>query len=179
MENFKITLEGNYLKSVYCVYIIELQHQSDEPLFYIGQTGDNAHKTARPAFRRLVGHLDNLNSSTQNQIYKHIAKKLLGKRDTSLKYTSTEKAIIEKYFSESVLTMHVYPLENFDYDSTKEEHKRKRQSAQSFEKQVIQLFIKNEKKLQLMNKQIVSPKNNIIYMTQFKAIQKDFDLVKN
>jgi hypothetical protein len=128
----------------------------------------------------LIGHLDNLSSSTQNQIYKHIAAKLLDSRDISSKYTTTEKAIVEEYLSESTLTMHVYLLEEFEYKATDNEHTEKRRIAQLFEKQVIQSFVNNRKKQNLMNKKISICKDNPTTCTeQFKAIQKDFNLAKN
>jgi hypothetical protein len=99
----------------------------------------------------LIGHLDNLSSSTQNQICKHIAAKLLDSMDISSKYTTTEKAIVEEYLSESTFTMHVYLLEEFEYKATDNEHTEKRRAAQLFEKQVIQLFVNNKKKQNLMN----------------------------
>ncbi len=77
MMTTKIRIEGDALASAYAVYIIELSHNGKQ-YFYIGQTGDSHYITARPCFRRLVGHLENKNRSTQNQIYKFVAYEMLG-----------------------------------------------------------------------------------------------------
>lgn len=177
MQNFKIKLEGSYLQSFYAVYIIELTQQ-EQQYYYIGQTGDNHYITARPAFRRLTGHLENKNRSTQNQIYKFIAYQILNfpAREKKTDFNLDEKARIEGFLSTSTLEMSVYPLESFDFHASKEVHTRKRKATQAFEKQVILLFKQSSKTL--INKAI--PKNgedSIHYVKQYEAIVNDFNLL--
>lgn len=170
MKNFKIKLDGYFLQSAYVVYIIELIY-TDNIYYYIGQTGDNHYITARPALRRLVGHLENKNRSTQNQLYKFIAYHILElpKRDKKEDFTPNEKMDIEQVLSQSIIEMHVYPLETFDLEN----HTIKRKAAQEFEKHILQLFMKNSQ--QLINKSTPKPKNSTPnYMEQYQAIVEDF-----
>ena len=76
MEKFSLKLEGQHFKRQYLLYIIEITHGNDKH-YYVGQTGDHNYTTARPAFRRLAGHLEDLGGSTQNQIYRFIAEIVL------------------------------------------------------------------------------------------------------
>jgi hypothetical protein len=178
MKNFKIKLEGDYLQSSYAVYVIELIHQGEQ-YYYIGQTGDNHYISARPAFRRLTGHLENKNRSTQNQIYKYIAYEILKfrKRDKKEDFEIDEKAQIEKWLAASTLEMSVYPLEVFDFHASKEEHTTKRRATQEFEKQVIQLFIQEGKPL--INKSRPKAKEaGVHYEEQLDNIIQDFDIKK-
>jgi Fe-S cluster biosynthesis and repair protein YggX len=176
MMTTKIRIEGDALASAYAVYIIELSHNGKQ-YFYIGQTGDSHYITARPCFRRLVGHLENKNRSTQNQIYKFVAYEMLGfeKRDKKIDFTLHEKEAIENWLTHSTIEMTEYKLEFFDFHASKELHTEKRRAVLEFEKKVIQLFSKVGKTL--INKSQPAPKSDIIAYTEAYAdICKTFEI---
>ena len=95
------------LKSMYSIYIIVLKNE-DSKYFYIGQTGDRNHISARAPFLRLTGHLDKQKTSTQNQIYKGIMKKIL-----KIEYDENTYENVEDYFSNLKLTMYTFPIFDF------------------------------------------------------------------
>ena len=174
LRNSKITIEGRQLKSVYAVYVIELNHNGDS-YFYIGQTGDAHYISARPAFSRIGGHLENTDRSTQNQIYKFIVQKLgisvpVGAND----YSRNDKGKVEHFLSESKITMYIYPLLEFDYMLTRDEHHSRREKILEFEKQVIRLF--EGKGKTLINQTRHRPRQALgsVFPDKFTAIEKEF-----
>lgn len=174
MMKTKIRIEGDALASAYAVYIIELSNDGKQ-YYYIGQTGDGHYITARPPFRRLVGHLENKNRSTQNQIYKFVAYEMLGseKRDKKIDFTLHEKEAIENWLTNSTVEMTEYKLETFDFHASKEPHTEKRRAVLEFEKKVIRLF-SNAGKV-LINKSQPTPKSDIIaYPEAYADIRKEF-----
>lgn len=72
-ENYiLLEIEGKHLESAYSVYIIEVnnkENNKESKYYYIGQTGDSQYITARSPLRRLMGHLTDIKSSTQNQVF--------------------------------------------------------------------------------------------------------------
>lgn len=176
MMKTKIRIEGDALASAYAVYIIELSCNGKQ-YFYIGQTGDSHYITARPCFRRLVGHLENKNRSTQNQIYKFVAYEILGleKRDKTIDFTLHEKEAIENWLTNSTIEMTEYKLEIFDFHASKELHTEKRRTVVEFEKKIIQLFAKAGKTL--INKSQYKPKfAAVTYPDVYEDICKSFDV---
>ena len=77
MADIRIELPGAQFRRAYLLYVIEIRH-GKEQYFYVGQTGDNNYITARPAFRRLSGHMEDTGQSTQNQVYRYIAADIIG-----------------------------------------------------------------------------------------------------
>ena len=174
MIKTKIKIEGAALASAYSVYIITVSYATKK-YYYIGQTGDGHYITARPPFRRLVGHLENKNNSTQNQIYKFIAHEVLNikKRENKVDFTLREKEAIEQILTQSTIEMIEYKLETFDFHASKQIHTEKRRKVLEFEKQVIQLFINGGKLL--INKSKYTPKSAIItYNKAYSDIRKIF-----
>ncbi|MDD2634108.1 MAG: hypothetical protein PHW82_01260 [Bacteroidales bacterium] len=169
-------LKGKYLQSKYSVYIIEIINE-EKSYYYIGQTGDSHYITARSPFRRLVGHMSDSKASTENQIYKYFASTLLEVRPESKSYSNNEKKIIEEFFIKCTIKMYSFPICEFDYSATIEEHKIKRKSVLEFEKQVINLF--NQSALKIINMKI--PKNinsQIKFVEEFNEIKKIFKITR-
>jgi len=176
LKNSKITIEGNQLKSIYAVYVIELTHQN-EKYYYIGQTGDAHYIAARPPFSRISGHLENTKRSTQNQIYKFIINKLdiHSPADVS-DYTREDKARVETFLSESHITMHIYPLIEFNHMLAEDEHKNRRQHVLEFEKHVIHLFQKADKNLINRSRHLPRQTGGAIFPEKYEAVKTDFRL---
>lgn len=156
VEKIKIHLEGNFFKSSYAVYIIELSHSSREKIlrnyYYIGQTGDTKEITARAAIYRLGAHFS-YGKSTQNQIYKAVC--------SHLKCTGLEKEreLVENFLTQCETNIYYYPVSEFDYNEkyrkNKTEHYKKRLKTLIIESALIKYF---QDKGDLLNKQSISTK---------------------
>ena len=178
MEKITLTLEGQHFKRQYLLYIIEITNGNDNH-FYVGQTGDHNYTTARPAFRRLAGHLEDLGGSTQNQIYRYIAEIVLGFSEAGQKDSKFDEKIkqaVEEFLVNSTITMHVYPLQPFSPGIEKDKHLEIVRRVSLFEKMVITLFRTNKKRI--ANKKLTLPKKGAVcpYPQIFEEIIADFEL---
>jgi len=155
-----------------------MSHGNDKH-YYVGQTGDHNYTTARPAFRRLAGHLDDLGGSTQNQIYRYIAETILGFSEAARKDSKFDEKIkqaVEDFLVESTITMHVYPLQPFSPGINKDQHLEIVHKVTHFEKIVINLFRVHEKRI--ANKKLPLPEKNAEcpYPQILAEIADDFEL---
>jgi hypothetical protein len=176
MAKATITLEGRIFRRQYLLYVIELIN-SGHRYYYIGQTGDRKYITARPPFRRLMGHLEDIGQSTQNQLYRFIAADLLLISDARQKVAFSEniKQQVEDFLVNSMLHMHVYPLETFRPDATHSEHMEVLRKVEELERHVIKRF--RDRGLRLANINISAPKNTSLpYADIFGEIERDFGL---
>lgn len=149
-----LTLEGQHFRRQYLLYIIEIIHGSDSH-YYIGQTGALNYITARPAFRRLAGHLEDIGRSTQNQIYWYLAVRVSGIQETNGKMSSFDektKQAVEDFLVNSTIRMHVYSLQEFVPGIEPEKHLEIVRKGTLFEQMVIGLFRNQEKRI--VNKKI-------------------------
>jgi len=138
MEYFKIQVDRNQFKQSYLIYIIEVVHDVLGTYYYVGQTGDRNHHTARPAFRRLGAHFSDQGHSTENQLYRAIVKKILkvedyekGKFENSVKYAVTE------FLMPSTISMHAFPIREFSINSSTEDHSLNRKHVEDLENSII------------------------------------------
>lgn len=179
-ENYiLLEIEGKHLESAYSVYIIEVnnkENSKESKYYYIGQTGDSQYITARSPLRRLMGHLTDIKSSTQNQVFKYFAKELLkNRKNANEPYSGEEKQKIESFFVKSKIKMYSFPLKKFSYNANKQDHREKRKQVIEFEKQVIKLFKESGKIL--MNKNIPSNVNETIqFVEEYNEIKRLFNL---
>jgi hypothetical protein len=178
MEKITLKLEGHHFKRQYLLYIVEISHENDKH-YYVGQTGDHNYTTARPAFRRLAGHLEDLGGSTQNQIYRYIAEIVLGFSEAGQKNSKFDEKIklaVEEYLVDSTITMHVYPLQPFSPGIEKDQHLEIVRKVSLFEKMVINLFNINNKRI--ANKKLTLPEKGAEcpYPRILDEIIKDFNL---
>ena len=147
MGEMILTLEGKHFQRQYLLYILEITHGNDK-YYYVGQTGDNRYITARPAFRRLAGHLEDVGTSTQNQIYRYLAVEVLGmsaaaRRDS--KFDEKIKQAVEDYLVGTTIKMYFYPLQPFIPGIEHSQHLKIVRKVTLFEKIVINLFLKHSK----------------------------------
>ena len=175
MPDIRIELPGAHFRRAYLLYVIEICH-GKEQYFYVGQTGDNNYVTARPAFRRLSGHLDDSGRSTQNQVYKYIAANILGHREATSKASFPEavKQDVEDFLVDSTVLMHIYKAKAFKPDVSRHNHLREVRAVTLMEKYVMVSFL--EAGRLLMNKKIVKPRGACPYPRLLIRIKSDFDL---
>ena len=144
-----LTLEGQHFRRNYLLYIVEITHKNDKH-YYIGQTGDNNATTARPAFRRLAGHMRDRGRSTENQVYRYLAERVLGHKEAADKngnFDEKTKQEVEDYLVDSTVRMHVYILQEFPPDIRYPDHLANVRKVTLFEKMVITLFKRSQKKI--------------------------------
>lgn len=176
MPRTTITLDGLIFRRQYILYVIELI-SNGQRYHYIGQTGHRKHTTARPPFRRLAGHLENIGQSTQNQLYRYIAADILGiptarRQET---FPSDVKQQVEDFLVNSVVHMHAYTLEPFTPRVRHEEHLRVQRKVEEFERHVLRKF--NEAGLQIGNRSIHPPNSmEPPYPEVLDEIVRDFAL---
>jgi hypothetical protein len=178
MADMILTLEGQHFRRQYLLYIIEITH-GDDYHYYIGQTGDNHYVTARPAFRRLAGHLDDGGSSTENQVYRYLAEKLLGPSNDDNKtkiFNGKTKQLVEDYLVHSTVRMHVYSLQEFPSNIEREAHLTNVRKVRLFEKIVIDLFRKHQKKIANKKLSRIPEDEECPYPEILNKIKDDFKL---
>ena len=175
MPDIRIELPGAQFRRAYLLYVVEIRH-GREQYFYVGQTGDNNYLTARPAFRRLSGHLDDSGRSTQNQVYKYIAANILGHREATSKASFPEvvKQDVEDFLVDSTVLMHIYKVKPFKPDVSRDNHLREVKNITLMEKYVMASFL--EAGRSLMNKKIIKPTGACPYPTLLTRIKSDFGL---
>ena len=142
MAEMVFTLEGKYFQRQYLLYIVEIAHGNDK-YYYIGQTGDKKHTTARPVFRRLAAHLEDTGRSTQNQVYRYLAVEVLGIADAKKKDSAFDGKIrqaVEDYLVGSTISMYAYHLQPFVPGIEHSQHLKIVRRVTLFEKIVINLF---------------------------------------
>jgi hypothetical protein len=171
-----LTLEGQHFRRQYLLYIIEIIHGQDRH-YYIGQTGDHNYITARPAFRRLAGHLDDSGRSTENQVYRYLAAKVLkyaAAEDKSENFSEEIKQAVEDYLVHSTVRMHVYSLQEFPQSIEREAHLENVRKVRHFEKMVMELFTEGKKKIANLKISKPSGGRECPYPDILKRIKIDF-----
>lgn len=179
MEYFKIQIGGNQFSQAYLIYIIEVRHPNYQTHYYVGQTGDRYHRTARPAFRRLSGHLSDQGSSTENQLYKAIMVKIL-RLDIPSKgrFEAELKSKVTHFLQESTIEMHAFPLKKFHEDCTPEYHKKNREFIEEVENEVIQRIISEFGESKILNKRSFNTKESPKHIDVVDEIFSTIELIK-
>lgn len=153
-----IKIEGYQFEKNYLLYLIEIDFvNSNGKYFYIGQTGDRNYITARPAFRRLAGHLNDQGWSTENQVYRQIAVKILGieKAGKRGSFDQLTKNRVNDFLNNSTVKMHYYPIQSFEQNSSLESHREILKRIERIEKELIFEFFNEPKFVDLiLNKKI-------------------------
>src|SRR5690554_2757169 len=118
-KHTQITIKGSDLKSTYGVYIILIKDALEIPThYYIGQTGDAKHISARSAFYRIAAHLG-YSKSTQNQLFKGIVKDQNFHNDDNREVRKK----VEAWLKDKTLEIHFYKTDDFDFlKEGKKEH---------------------------------------------------------
>lgn len=171
IDSFIIDIKADWLKRQYSVYAIQITYQGKDYL-YIGQTGDNHHVTARSAFSRLGAHVMDRSYSTENQLYRAVAKEIcqfdLKKGE---KFSPDLKEKVEQVFIQAKIRMHVFP--QFKFESGKN-HDQKRRTVLSIEQSLIALFDQNQTKYRVLNLKKSKKQGQFIMHEDAEAIFKKF-----
>jgi hypothetical protein len=167
---FKIEIDERQFKTAYLVYVVKLTPKDQVDFYYIGQTGDRNYVTARPAFRRLAGHFSDQGYSTENQIYRQVAVKILGIDSAAARKTFDQqtKDSVSNFLSNCKIEMFVHPLANFLSTTALDNHKANRQFTEKIENELISHFIQQFGNDRLLNKKL--PKKETL---QFDPITID------
>lgn len=175
MPDFSIELVGEQFRRAYLLYVMEICHNKDR-YYYVGQTGDNKYITARPAFRRLSGHLQDTGKSTQNQVYRYIATKILGYGEAENQEAFHEKIkqAVEGFLVGSTVRMHIYKVHPFDPAVSRSNHLTNVGKVSLLEKHVIKAFVNSGKSL--INKTVIEPAGPCPYPRLLTRIKSDFGL---
>ena len=175
MPDFSIELAGEHFRRAYLLYVIEIRHNEDR-YYYVGQTGDNKYTTARPAFRRLSGHLQDTGKSTQNQVYRYIATKILGYGEAERQEAFHEKIkqAVEGFLVGSTMRMHIYKVQPFNHPISHSDHLAIVRKVTLLEKHVIKAFTISGKSL--INKTISDPTGPCPYPRLLAQIKSEFSL---
>ena len=161
MDYFSIDIDGRQFRKSYLIYVVEIIHKNKGQFFYIGQTGDRNYLTARPAFRRLGGHFSDQGHSTENQVYRQIAVKVLELKGAEKRatFSPTIKKAVSDFLVNSKTKMHVFPIRNFTDEITENQHKENREFVESIEKRVIHKIIDKFGENRILNKKILHSGN--------------------
>lgn len=158
---FKIEIDGRQFKSAYLVYIVRLASATHGQYFYVGQTGDRHYSSARSAFRRLAGHLSDQGKSTENQIYRQIAVKILGIESAKEKqpFDNNTKAAVTTFLTNCKIEMFIHPLADFSSNSNPENHNFNRHLTEKIENELINYFIRHFGVEKILNKKFTATKS--------------------
>lgn len=163
-QKLSFQLNGDLLTSAYGVYIIEFTHPETEKIYYVGQTGDAKHISARSPFYRLAAHLQHLKSSTQNQVNKGLREE----------FNLESQEEFEKVLNEAILKIHFYKTDEFDFNISREQHVELRRKTLALETALLKLL--NENDINTLNKNGVTYKDYTHMNEQAKNIINEIGL---
>lgn len=176
MSDLLIELPGAQFRRAYLLYVVEVCRKQQK-FFYIGQTGDNHYVTARPPFRRLSGHLDDSGQSTQNQVYRYIAVKILGYEEAAGKkapFSEELKQAVEDFLVDSTIRMHIYQVCPFTAHVSRANHLSTVRNVSLLERFVIGALANSGRRL--MNRTTTAPSEVCPYPELLSRIRTDFGL---
>jgi len=179
MEYFTIEIDGQQqFKKSYLLYVVEIENKEKGSYFYVGQTGDRHHLTARPAFRRLAAHLSDQGSSTENRVYRGIAVKILKQDSAKDKgaFSPEIKHLVSEFLTNSKIKMHVFPIQDFLEGISGEDHKIHRDSVENIESNVISGIIRLFGEEKVLNK--INKKSKDKKVGDDKEIQKAEEIIE-
>ncbi len=141
MNFFKIPIKGEQFQKAYLVYIVKVTRTEKGSFYYVGQTGDRNHKTARPAFRRLAAHLCDQGHSTENQIYRALAQKVL-RHDVKekKKFEDNVKIEMSDFLMQSEIELFAYAIKTYNKAPSTHDHHCDRKYVELIEKDIINYF---------------------------------------
>ncbi len=155
MDFFRIHIDGEQFKPAYLVYVVRVRLSDGAEYFYVGQTGDRHYKAARPAFRRLAAHFDEQGSSTQNQIYRGLAARVLGV-DTTAKapFQPGLREDMAVFLSSTQIDMFAFPMHEFLSDASRTKHQEQVRRVEQIEQAAIRILASTYGADSVLNKRI-------------------------
>lgn len=139
IKHIEISFKSEWFQSCYSVYVLTIKHKENE-YYYIGQTGDRKHLSARSPFYRLMGHYSPY-QGTDTQLVKGLLKyKLIHKPEGK-----SLRVCLEDAFYNKQITVKADYFKIIDFDEM--EHPDKRKFVEKVEQLLIDHFRRNGKKL--------------------------------
>lgn len=138
LEHTTISFKPEWFQSGYYVYVLTVKHEDKGTFYYVGQTGDRKHNSARSPFYRLMGHFSPY-KSTDNQLVKGIIANSLICSD----HERSVRVCLEEAFCKGIITVKsdYFRIEQFD----KAEHGIRRKHVEAIEQILIDHFVKENK----------------------------------
>jgi len=171
IKELEINFDSEWFQSGYYVYVISITHVSKGNYYYVGQTGDRKHVSARSPFYRLMGHFNpyNLKNGTDSQLIKGLINNNLIELPSDNK--STRICIEEAIQNKSIIINPTYfKISDFD----KADHSSKRENVEEIESALIKLF--SDKKLRLFNNPTkIGSQKNVSNTESIKKAKNIFD----
>ena len=114
IEQIVINFNPEWYQSAYYVHVLTIVHKTKGAYYYVGQTGDRKHVSARSPFYRLMGHFNtyNFSKSTDAQLVKGLfANNLIKEDEGQSKRVCVEEAIVNKTIT---IQAKYFKLNDFD-----------------------------------------------------------------
>jgi hypothetical protein len=143
-----LILGGSWLLPAYSVYLAEIL-KPGKRYYYVGQTGDGKHLTARSPFHRLAAHLGYQRSSTENQIHKCVAERAM--RDYP---DLSERESVAKWWGDAQILFHHMRTEAVVGGVTGNDHQTKRRATLRLESALIQALLEIHERTTIWNKDV-------------------------
>lgn len=169
IKHIEISFNSEWFQSCYSVYVLTIKHKGNE-YYYIGQTGDRKHVSARSPFYRLMGHYSPY-QGTDTQLVKGLLKhniihKLEGK---------SLRVCLEDAFYKKHITVKADYFKIIDFDEL--DHPYKRKLAERVEQLLISHFGEMGKVLfnSISEPLIKKAKEDEVAMRIFNEISENFN----
>lgn len=140
IKHIEISFNADWFESCYSVYLLTIKKNTKEIYYYIGQTGDRKHISARSPFYRLMGHYSPYKGTDTQLVNGLIKFKLINKPEGKSLRVCLEDAFYNKHIS---VKADYFKIKGFDETT----HADKRMLVENVEQLLIDHFLKNKKKL--------------------------------
>jgi hypothetical protein len=140
LKHIPIVFNSEWYQSGYFVYVITIHHKTEGTYYYVGQTGDRNHNSARSPFYRLMAHFRPYKSTDNQLVTGLVANSLIIPTEEKSIRVCIEDAIFNQ---EIEIKADYFKIEEFD----NVEHKTKTKFVEEIEQEVINFFIFKKKKL--------------------------------
>ena len=138
IKHIEISFNAEWFQPCYSVYLLTIKKSSKEVYYYIGQTGDRKHISARSPFYRLMGHYSPY-QGTDTQLVKGLIKhKLINKAEGKSLRVCLETAFYNKHVE---VKADYFKIRDFDEQT----HLEKRILVEQVEQLMIDYFVKKGK----------------------------------
>ena len=146
IEQMEIIFKPEWFQSAYYVYVLTIEHNDKQTYYYVGQTGDRNHKSARSPFYRLMGHYNtyNFTKGTDAQLVKGLFNNNLIKQPED----KSKRVCVEEAIKSGAIKITAKYFKIADFGEL--EHKSCVKMVEEIELKLIQLM---KKKYELFNKQ--------------------------
>lgn len=137
IKHIEVKFNAEWFESCYSVYVLTIK-KGVEVFYYIGQTGDRKHISARSPFYRLMGHYSPY-QGTDTQLVRGLIKNNL----INIMEGKSLRVCLEEAFYNKHVEVKADYFKVDDFDGTK--HSTKRILVEQVEQVIINYFLQNKK----------------------------------